>query len=196
MNNNIIPSAIIAASILISGFIVKYEIDQKTTFSTEKILNEIDGLAVNKDKDGNSRIKKSISNFISEISSGIKQGFDKGMSQDSNGFIEGLNDIEIAQIKFIEGRMDNEEKIIAIIRNKGKLTISDVELNVSVKDRNGILIDVISSFARVEGVLLPGSELGISVDRSIGRFGADKEKMDGNKGSTAEIKIAKMKIIK
>jgi hypothetical protein len=192
MNNNLVPSIIIAASILVCGFLLKHEIDQKS-LSSEDFLSGLESLSAEKDKDGNSRIKKSITNLVGDVGSGVREGFQKGFSSNNEGIIVGLNDIEISQVKFADGRMSNEEKVIGIIKNKGTDHISDIELNVVIKDKDGKLIDVVSSFTRVDGVLLPNSELGFSIDRSLGSFDDDKEKMQGNKGAMAEVRVVKMK---
>ncbi len=63
-------------------------------------------------------------------------------------------------------------------------------------DASGKLIDVSSSFSRVQGVLKPNEELGFKVRRSLGDYRAKAEELDAARSSSVKASISSFTIIK
>lgn len=194
MNNNIIPSIIIASAILLTGYIFHVEIDKATSFSPEKFVSGLEKLALAKDSSGESIIKNSVSKIAEDLSTGIKQGFSNGMSVSEKSKIN-YSDLVITNVKFVNGRMDNAEKIIGLIHNKSNITYKNFTLSVNIKDKDGNLIDVISEFSRVDGEIGPNKELGFGIERSFKPFG-DKSEGNEKRGFSADVTITKCDIVK
>lgn len=193
MHSNVLPAIIIAASILICSLVLRHEVHSVLSFSAQGFVDSIATIANAKTDDGDSVIQNSFSQISEDLSSGISIGFKRGSSQTEE--IIDLAGIEVQQVTFTNGRMDNQEKIIGILANTSDVTYTNISLSVIVKDENGKLIDVINNFTKVNGTLAPGKQLGFAVDREYRPFGEEHEK-EGTKGSAAEVTIIEAKIVK
>ena len=92
--------------------------------------------------------------------------------------------------------MKMQENIIGLIKNNSDAIVSNIQLNVVSRDKDGKLLDVTSNFARVQGTLKPGQELGFSVERSLCDFNEKAEELAGRKATTATVSIVELSVVK
>jgi hypothetical protein len=185
MIHNLVPSLIIAAAIVAVGLIVRADLHEALNVSADGLLHGIDKLAETKDANGEMAIKKSVSKLVEGIAAGARAGFENGVKPEHAA---DFSKLRIEQIKVVDGRMENQEKIIGIIHNDSAMKYSDISLSAIVRDKDGHLIDVLKDFTRVEGVIAPGKELGFSIDRDFRRFN-DKDDKAGTRAATVDITV-------
>ena len=193
MNPNLVPSLILAASILGSGLLLRQEVHAALAISTEGVLQGLEKASKAKNDKGESTLQAAVATIVEELSSGVKAGFTSGMG--SGRKKTGLDQLAAKDVKFVPGRMDNEEKIIGVVHNSSPDTYTGVELSLSIKDKDGKLIDVINEFVHVPGEIAPGKEVGFAVGRPFKPFG-DKNEAEVSASASAEVTIVGGEVVK
>jgi len=191
MNNNIIPSAIIAVAIIGTGMMIRQSAAKFAADQLESTLSKIDETVQKRDADGKTRFEKIVQGVSSSIAAGAKAGFSAGLGQKpSEEKLPVRDKFEIKEAKVVAGRMKNEERVIGIFKNGSNVAVSNVQLVVIARDKEGRLIDVSADFARVPGVVKPGEEQGFAVQRSLGEFSEKEDALAQRKAATVSVSVS------
>ena len=196
MNQNLIPSLIIAGAIVATGLLFRQTVATSAGTQIEAVISSLENASQKKDAAGKTRVSK----IIEGVSSSVADGFKAGFSSDENGKTKeqlAVRDkLEVREVKISNGRMKMQENIIGLIKNNSDAIVSNIQLNVVSRDKDGKLLDVTSNFARVQGTLKPGQELGFSVERTLGDFNEKAEELAGRKATTATVSVVELTVVK
>lgn len=192
MKNNTIPAIIIALSILAVAFLSR----QSGATQVRSILNEIESASQAKDADGKSQVERIASSFVRSTTQGVKSGFEGDKGEVAKEALAVIDKIDIREVKIVESQFKGKERVIGIVRNNSDKVVQNIQLNIIFRNSAGALMDVSSSFSRINGTLKPAAEIGFETDRSIGDSKSTEEDLAKNRSSTAVVTIQSLQIIK
>lgn len=190
MTTHLVPSLILSAAVLATGFMFSRNSDS----AVERSLAQLETAASVKDAEGKTRLNRILEGMSSSAGRAISTGFESGQNEKAQAEMAVIEKITINEIKLVAGSQKHQERVIGVIKNESATPVSDVKLNVLFKDKDGQLMDVSTTFSRVEGVLKPGAELGFEVRRDLGSFSEKEEMLATRKAASAVVAITGLRL--
>ena len=137
-----------------------------------------------------SGIKTLVESFVSQFVGGFSAAFDK-MGEDKESKLADyeavLKQVAVNEVKAVPSQFGGRERIVGVIHNGSAQTISDVHLNLMMYGADGHLIDAASSSQNDIKVILPGQDVGFTVDHDLddssARQNGDDESDQANTGA-------------
>lgn len=192
MKTNLIPALILAAALLATGYLFS----RSAGSSVEKTLAQLEAATKVKDDNGKTQLGRVFEGLSSSAGRAISDGFESGQNEKTKEQLPVMEKITLKEIKIVAGSQKHQERVIGVVKNDSAETVSDVKLNVIFKDQDGKLMDVSTSFSRVEGTLKPGAELGFEVKRDLGSYNEKEEVLAARKAASAVVAITGLRLVK
>lgn len=189
--NNLIPAIILAAAILAVGLIVR----QSAQRGVGTFIADLETATQTKDADGKTSIGRIMEGLSSSVSSSMQAGFSSGQNEKTKAELAVIDQLTIKDQRIVAGQQKTQERVIGILHNGSDHTISDVNFNVTFSDAAGKLIDVSSTFSRLQGTLKPGAELGFEIKRDLGEFREEPEVLASRKAADATVSVVNLRIV-
>lgn len=192
MKTNLVPSLIIAAAILGTGYLVS----RNSASRVEGFFSELEEVTRTKDDEGRTQVGRIVEGFSSTVAESFKAGFSGGQNEEDKAELAVIDKLVMKDVTIVPGSHKGEERVIGVLRNESTETIADVNLSVVFNGQNGRLVDVSTRFARVEGALKPGHERGFAVERESGDSDEKDEVLNARKASIAAVSVTGLRIIR
>lgn len=163
MKQAIYGALIIAFGMIFSNLIGAYLLkDAITNVPRDVLLKSIEG-AVEKDKNGSSRIETIGREISKSFTSGLLKGFGSLTDSQLTEVQKYKDKFEISEVKPVPSSYFQQEKVIRYVENKTGRAVSSISFQLIVKDSSGTLIDVASSDGKISGGIGVGGKIGFEL---------------------------------
>lgn len=192
MKTNLVPALILAAALLATG----YMFNRSSGSAVEKTLVQLETATQTKDAGGKTQLSRILEGMSASAGRSISAGFESGQNEKTKDELAVIEKITLTEIKIVAGSQKTHERVIGVIKNESSATVSDVKFNVMFKDKDGRLMDVSTTFSRLEGSIKPGAELGFEVKRDLGSFSEKEDVLAARKATTAVVAVTDLRLVK
>jgi len=159
MKNNIIPALIISAVLIVVALLVR----QNGTAQFNAILAQ-------EKKEQNDQTQ------ILRIAAGVSKALFEGPKHDEIGRLNEMfeatlpvrDKLAIRELKIAPSSQGYTERAVGIVKNESQKIVAHISLTVVFRASDGSLVDVVSGYAQIPGMLKPGEEAGFEAQRFFG----------------------------
>ena len=137
-----------------------------------------------------------VESFVSQFVNGFSAALDKmgeGKASKLANYEAVTKQVTVNDVKTVPSQFDGRERIVGVIHNGSARAISDIHLNLAMYGADGHLVDVADSSQNEVKVLLPGQDVGFTVDHNLDDASTQQNSTDDSDQASAETDPAEAK---
>lgn len=192
MKTNVLPALIIAAAIVTCSYLLREALTTNNARQLDAVLAKLEESTQKKPDGGESRITTIVKGFSRSVSEGFKAGIDDlaptlEQKARSQAELKVRDDILFREVKFAPSSQKTQERVIGLVRNASDGVLSNIQLSILFKDRDGLLLDIGTSYVR--GLLRPNEEAAFEATRTLGDFKEKDEVLAQRKANSLVVTV-------
>lgn len=192
MKNNVLPALIVAAALVTCSYLLRDALTTNNARQLDAVLSKLEESTQKKPEGGDSRITTIVKGFSRSVSEGFKAGIDDlaptlEQKARNQAELKVRDDILFREVKFVPSSQKTQERVIGLVRNASDGVLSNIQLSILFKDRDGILLDIGTSYVR--GLLRPNEEAAFEVTRTLGDFKEKDEVLAQRKANSLVVTV-------
>jgi hypothetical protein len=192
MKSNVLPAFIIAAALVACGYFLREALMTNSARQFDAVLTQLEESTQKKPDGSDSRVTTIVKGFSRSVSDGFKAGINDlapSVEQKARNQAElkARDDILFREVKFAPSQQKSQERVIGLVRNASDGVLSNVQLSILFKDRDGGLLDTGTGYVR--GLLRPNEEAPFEVTRSLGDFKEKDEVLAQRKANSVVVTV-------